>query len=409
MPEVAAATRHRSGTHRARTPEQTLAWARPLMPALGITRLADVTGLDVVGIPVAVAVRPNARSLSTSQGKGLTLTAAKVSALMEAIETYHAEHIRLPLRHASAEELVAEGLEVEVEGLARAPGTRYHPRLRILWVEARRLVEATSVWIPYAVVHTDFTTDPKPGDDCFSESSNGLASGNCTAEALLHGLCEVIERDAAVLWHLNDGGQQAATRIDLASVGDPACGPLLDRCAHAGLAVGVWELTSDVGVPAFLCQIAAAQDEALRPLPAAAGMGCHPSRAVALARAITEAAQTRLVMVSGSRDDLSRDAYVATTDRDDLARHRALLQRAGGRPFADGPELAGDSGDDDLQTAVGALRGAGFDGALAVDLSRADLGVPVVRTVVPGLEGPDALHGPAVHGPRAQAILRGAA
>ena len=74
---------YKDGTHRARTPEETLAQVQKLFPVFGITRLANVTGLDVIGIPVVMAVRPNARSLSVSQGKGLTLAAAKVSRLRD--------------------------------------------------------------------------------------------------------------------------------------------------------------------------------------------------------------------------------------------------------------------------------------------------------------------------------------
>src|SRR6266496_3142850 len=92
---------YRAGTHRIRNPEQTLAEYLPKAKDMGITRLANVTGLDWVGIPVYNAIRPNSRSLSVSQGKGVTLEAAKVSALMESIEYWHAEHISLPLRHES--------------------------------------------------------------------------------------------------------------------------------------------------------------------------------------------------------------------------------------------------------------------------------------------------------------------
>src|SRR4051795_11994988 len=61
----------RRGAHRAVPPAETLARVRPLMARMGITRLGNITGLDRIGIPVAVAVRPNSRSVSVSQGKGL--------------------------------------------------------------------------------------------------------------------------------------------------------------------------------------------------------------------------------------------------------------------------------------------------------------------------------------------------
>src|SRR5690242_3809749 len=58
---------YRFGTRRAVSPTETLRRIRPLLRPAGITRLADVTGLDWIGIPVYQAIRPNSRTLSASQ------------------------------------------------------------------------------------------------------------------------------------------------------------------------------------------------------------------------------------------------------------------------------------------------------------------------------------------------------
>src|SRR6185369_12862760 len=107
------------GTHRTAAPEATLARARALMPLVGVTRVADVTGLDCIGVPVAMAYRPNARSLAVSPGKGLDLAAAKASAVMESIEGWHAERIHRPLLLASYNELRFERRVIDVGGLPR--------------------------------------------------------------------------------------------------------------------------------------------------------------------------------------------------------------------------------------------------------------------------------------------------
>ena len=91
-----AAKRFFLGTHRTATPEETLERIRPYLRRCGITRLADVTGLDRIGIHTVLAHRPNSPSLSNSAGKGFSLTAATVSAAMEGIEVYHAEALALP-------------------------------------------------------------------------------------------------------------------------------------------------------------------------------------------------------------------------------------------------------------------------------------------------------------------------
>src|SRR5215472_9591286 len=91
-----ARPRYHFGTQRAAAPDETLRRIKPLLPRAGITRLADVTGLDWIGLPVYQAIRPNSRNISVSQGKGLTRAQAKVSALMESLESFHAECIQQP-------------------------------------------------------------------------------------------------------------------------------------------------------------------------------------------------------------------------------------------------------------------------------------------------------------------------
>jgi len=81
--------RYRRGTHRVCDPAETLARIVPLLGAFGVTRLADITRLDRIGIPTYQAIRPSSRSLSVSQGKGLTPEAAKVSAAMESWPAGH--------------------------------------------------------------------------------------------------------------------------------------------------------------------------------------------------------------------------------------------------------------------------------------------------------------------------------
>jgi YcaO-like protein with predicted kinase domain len=147
----------RAGTHRILPPEETLRRGLRLAPIMGITRIANVTGLDNVGVPVVMVCRPNARSLAVSQGKGLDLPAAKASGLMESIEVYHAETITLPLRLGSYEELRYSHRLVDVLELPTISTGTFHPNLRLLWCEGRDLLNDESVFVPYELVHTDYT------------------------------------------------------------------------------------------------------------------------------------------------------------------------------------------------------------------------------------------------------------
>src|SRR5262245_6757084 len=126
---------HVDGTHRTVEPAATLERLHPILPRIGATRVAVITGLDVIGIPVVTVCRPNARSLSVSQGKGVDLVAAKVSGLMEAAEAWHAEHVLLPLRLATFHELRVVARVVDLEELPRPSSSVFHPDLTLLWIE----------------------------------------------------------------------------------------------------------------------------------------------------------------------------------------------------------------------------------------------------------------------------------
>ncbi|SMH45216.1 YcaO-like family protein [Azospirillum agricola] len=381
---------HTVGTHRIAAPEQTLARVTPFLPIMGITRVANVTGLDSVGIPVVMVTRPNSRSISVSQGKGVTLAAAKASGVMESIESYHAERITLPLKFASFEEMRWTHPVVDVDRLPRLSTSAYNPHNPILWIEGDDLLNGGRKWVPFESVHLNFTMPMAPGNGCFLAGSNGLASGNHRIEAISHAITELIERDATTMWRLSGAEAQERTRIDLDSIDDPVCRSLIDRFEAAGVDVGIWEITSDVGLPAFLCRIVEREDLPQQSIRPASGMGCHVAREIALSRALTEAAQSRLTFIAGARDDMPRTEY----DRHlDPARHAQWKARiAGGvglRDFTDCPTSAAPTIEADLEHQLARLRACGIDEAVAVDLTKPEFGIPVVRMVVPGLEGLD--------------------
>ncbi|MGH6931642.1 MAG: YcaO-like family protein [Dongiaceae bacterium] len=369
-------------------PAVTLERVGPLMRGMGITRIANVTGLDVVGIPVAQAARPNARSNAVSQGKGLDLDSAKASALMEAIETYHAEQGCHPVHFASTAELRRHARTAEVTRLPMASGTKYHADLDMLWIEGEDLINGEAVWVPYECVHTRFKQPYPPGSGCFPTTTNGLASGNNRVEAIVHGLCEAIERDATSLFEL-EPRRRTTDRVALGSIDDPDCRWLIDRFECAGLIVAVWDITSDIGIPTFWCQVMERDDgPALLPHPAE-GHGCHLDKSVALARALTEAAQARVTVIAGARDDMSSDRYRASDDVSQLsAWKRFICTEQGPRQFGAMDSFGTPAFEMDLRLLLDRLKARGIDEAIVVDLTaEPDAPYAVVRIVVPGLEG----------------------
>ena len=387
----------RRGTHRTIPSSETLARFRPFALQMGITRIGNVTGLDRIGVPVAVAVRPNSRSVSVSQGKGLDLTQAMASALMEAAEGYHAEEIGKGCR-ATYRELAAYATVVDPLTLCSA-GRAFDTNTAISWLEGFDLLREKPCWVPAEIVHTDYT---QPFDGCFLAGSNGLASGNHLIEAIGSAICELVERDAVAVWNASSIHARAKRALDIASIDDPDCRALLCKYARAGIAVRLWNVTTEIGIAALLCDIRDMSGDEPHRLRRFYGSGCHPDRAIALARALTEAAQTRLTYITGIRDDLLASEYQEPPDAD-LVDALLDVSRQTCEPvlFRDVPNFATDDLRQDLQWELGRLQSAGIPWVVVVDLTRADFGIPVVRVVAPGLEG-DIRHPNYVPGPRAR-------
>lgn len=372
------------GTHRVMSPTATLGHLERFRVPLGITRLADVTGLDTIGLPVVQAVRPNSRSVSVSQGKGIDVASARASALMEAIEGYHAERVSLPLFIGSWAELRHEHEIAAVDRIVRPVRSRFHADARLLWVEGTNLHDGRPLLVPFEAVHTDYRLPLPEGSGCFAMSSNGLAAGNHLQEALSHAICEVVERDGFTLWVV--AGDLESTRIDPGTVDSPIGIALLERFERAGYDVGLWDATSDIGIPVIVAAITARGDSELSPMFGAHGYGCHPSREIALSRALTEAAQSRLTHIAGSRDDKNKSAYafgLTPTVRASIAQ---TIHGRARRSFDDVPDARHDTIEADVRWELDRLAVAGFAEVICVDLTRQGLGIPVVRVIVPGLE-----------------------
>ncbi len=377
---------HRSaGSHRSRPPSETLADFARHMPALGITRLANVTGLDRIGIAVYMAIRPNARSLAVSQGKGIDVDHAKASALMESVENWHAEWIDLPTRVGSYWEMCARGPTIDITRLPLRTGAELRPDVPAPWLEGYDLMRAQPTWVPYEFVTMNTLLSHGMRLTWFN-SSNGLASGNHLLEAVLHGLLEVAERDALAAWRAASPEAQRATAIDLATVDDPHCRRLLDCYTQAQVEVAVWDVTCELGLPTYQCAIGEPHARFSWRNPGVFhGFGCHLSPAVALARALCEAAQSRLTVISGSRDDNPLHVYIHQRDPDNAAaRYQAYFGSTGTLSFGARQDRSSASFEEDIARVLRALGEAGLDSAIAVDLTRAGLNIPVVKVIVPG-------------------------
>ncbi|BAI74505.1 hypothetical protein AZL_a09740 (plasmid) [Azospirillum sp. B510] len=379
---TALTVRHAEGAQRLVSPEETLARVIPHLPTIGVTRVADITGLDRIGIPTFCAVRPLARLVQVTNGKGLTPIAARVSAIMEALEHAHAEDPPAAPRRASMAELTAERAAfLPAQALPNyVPGLHLDDHLRLPWLEARSLGPADSGATVLVPACSAVPVEPLHA----MVSTNGLASGNHIVEATLHALYELIERDAvtrfsrAGLRKSVDG----ACMVDLRRLPPGPVAELAGRVAAAGVELVLIRVASTGPATTmwavFLDPLA---DQACSRVNM--GYGCHLSPTVAAVRAITEAAQSRLTYIHGAREDLSADSYILTPAHERLARF--FTGRRGELAWDELPDRSSGDLGRDLDLVLSGLAGAGFGRVLRVDLTRAAVGVPVVKLIVPGL------------------------
>ena len=287
---------------RACPPEQTLATVGPALPACGITRVASVTHLDTLGIPTWVSVRPGGQVLQISNGKGVTDAAAQASATMEACELHLAENPDpARLRYGSMAGLAKVEPDARIVPPADLPNSveRYFtPDFIGEWTSGTDMGTGGRVWIPSSAVY--FHRRPV----FFNTTSNGLASGNTRAEARLHAIYELIERDA--ISAVSEGGRlrlRGRRRIDPDSVTSPLARLILDRCTAEGASVVLMAFSAAVAVSVIWALLLGERSLSTRTL-INWGFGAHVNPEVALVRALTEAAQSRLAKIHGARDDV---------------------------------------------------------------------------------------------------------
>ncbi|MFJ5071610.1 YcaO-like family protein [Kitasatospora sp. NPDC088556] len=281
------------GTVRARPPEQTWALLAGRLSEFGITRVARLTGLDYLGLPVWTAIRPGASTLSASQGKGATDTLARISAVMEAIELWHVEQPMPAVLHGPAREV---GPPYDLADLAPRLAHPALERVTLDWTTGTALGSGHTVPVPLDLIRRR-PRRPDWEPDLFRATSNGLACGNTRDEATLHGLFEVVERDALFTDETEAGARR--TLVDPASVEDPYCRSLIDRLLAANALLELVLVANTYRVPVCLAYLWTEDYPATF-----AGAGCHTDPHIALSRALTEAAQSRLTCITGTRDDL---------------------------------------------------------------------------------------------------------
>ncbi|MFI6100358.1 TOMM precursor leader peptide-binding protein [Lentzea sp. NPDC051213] len=329
-----------------------------------------------------------------SGGKGVTPLDAEVGALCEAVErrsgAFVGEEARVSGSYSSLGDQAIHPCSVQL----------YHPRQyenRDAWnaehsafqhvttpFDEDEVMDWTPLWSlsqrQHKLLPTGMLYFGAPCPPSVTADSNGCAAGSSLEDAVLQGLLELVERDAVAIWWYN---RTSVPGMDLNAFHDPWIDQL--RAVHASLGREVWllDVTSDLGVPAMVA-VSRRTDGPREDIMF--GCGAHLDPRVAARRALTELNQCMPSVcdpMDMSTFDIDMRRWFETTR---LADHSWLApdpdQPARG-PFHHGYTHRRDLVDD-IRAIQNTLEAKGME-LLVLDQTRPDVGLPVVRVVVPGL------------------------
>jgi ribosomal protein S12 methylthiotransferase accessory factor len=361
-------------TWRVRSLDETWSVIQPRLARYGITRIADVTDLDVIGIPVYMGVRPLGTTLSVSQGKGMTHLSAQVGAAMEAIEWWAAERFcpHAPV-YASAAELCLPYRIEEISSTERSVLSDYLP---LPWVPAESLADGTHTLVPLHSAQFDGVVNGSWRPRGVLRSTNGLAAGNALAEATVQALLEVLERHSTAIM---DGIPISQRKVmDLSTLPDGWCRSAIEDMQAKGFWIELVDCSVVADVFTFAMYIWRQDMPNLY-----GGAGSHILPEMALYRALTEAVQSRMTAISGMRDDIEDYAYSGVRRP---ARPQAVTPNRGWQdvpPPTVAPDISVESLVAWLTAKVSAISGRPV---LRVDLTPPGEPFSVCRVIAPRLE-----------------------
>lgn len=216
----------------------------------GVIRQVSVVR-SLAGRP-AVAV-PAAKSGHELVGVGRDADeeVAKTTAVLEALERLAGSPgQRRPAAHGSFPRLPAQALDPatvaqhqpEAYGQPDPALRPFAPENELSWTWAYSFTRG-QLLVPEQLAY-HLLPERSRDELCWQETSSGCATGSCLQEAVLHGLLEVIERDAFLgCWYL----RRVPRRLAL-----PAAGPwrpALEQLHACGYGCDLFDITWDIDVP----------------------------------------------------------------------------------------------------------------------------------------------------------------
>jgi bacteriocin biosynthesis cyclodehydratase domain-containing protein len=396
------------GGHRSMSPEQTLdRYGHLISPVSGVvmelSRISDPSNplVNTYRSSHSMGVVGSLRGLRkilrhTASGKGKTNAQARASGFCEAVERYsfiyQGDEPRIEATLAELGEAavhpesclqISEAQYADRETLNASPTVannwipqRFDPGRSIEWTPVWSLTDGRQRFLPTAYCYLWY---PLPRDHEFCRAdSNGNAAGNTLEEAIYQGFLEVVERDCAALWWYNGLRRPA---VDLENFDDPYFRDLERFYRDIGREMWVLDLTADLGIPVM----AAVSRRTSGSERLIIGYGAHLDPKVAITRALTEMSQVGLELdkIPDEQIDAESAEWLLKTRLEDkpyLAPDRSVPSVKSG----DFKPVWTDDISGDVKAMVAAAKRVGLD-VLVLDLTRPDIGLSVVKVVVPGM------------------------
>ena len=375
------------GTHRIIPPNETIKNNEEKCKIAGITRITEITHLDRIGLPVFSAIRPTSQdgAISIYGGQGISSEHAKASAMMEGFERYSAEKQCENLVTGTVSEISSKGNTIDVESL-NLPKDFKKENIELFnleWNICHDLISGDDYYVPSNAIYHPYVLEDNSCQSLFKSNTNGLASGNSLEEAILHGMFEVIERDA---WSIFELTHKNYKQIDLDSIESETVNDAISKFSENDIKIKLMDFTADVNIPTIA---ASADDTLLKDAGLLTlGIGTHLDPEVAVLRALTEVAQSRATQIHGAREDTVRADFARTAGYERMKRiNKYYFQEEDEKiRLSDIENRSTDSITKDIDIVLDELKSNEIEHVLYYDLTRPELNVNVVRVIIPTME-----------------------
>ena len=380
------------GTYRVKDPVDTYDSNEEKLRTAGITRITEITHLDRVKIPVFSSIRPTAQSggVSVYAGKGATVEQARASAMMEGFERYSAEKQDIDQEKIS----ISAYNEIKNDSVLN-PRDLLLPKSfenqniemqKLEWIEAEEIISESPILVPANAVFHPYipNREIKPcAMAMFKGNTNGLASGNVIEEAVLHGIFEVVERDA---WSIFELTKRNKKQIDLDTIENDTVSELVEKFTSQGIKIKLMDITADLKIPTI---VASADDTVLKDAALLTlGVGTHLNPEIAAIRALSEVAQSRATQIHGTREDTVRADFMRKAGYENMKRTNKdyFVEEDEKINLSDIENKITGSIKKDIEVSIEEVQKAGLDKVIYYDLTREEIGVNVARVIIPKAE-----------------------